>query len=222
MKKLLLLTLVAILGAGQISAQEPKLRKGYFNLNYAAQQMSANYEGLEFKYPKSKIGAGFTVGRTFFLHKEPLAGLVRIGLDATFFDLNWAQYDFEGLNDDGEGTVEIEIGTHQLEAAVGIGPSVTISPVKRLNIQGYFRFMPSYSLLYQDETLFGNFGAFFATGGSVSFGAIGVGAEARFGSCKYKNIKSADDFDKETSSMPDEDMGKLKTNGMRVYLTFRF
>ncbi len=54
----------------------------------------------------------------------------------------------------------------------------------------------------------------FTTGGAVSWGFISLGAEARWGTGNYKTLHA------EEEDYPDT--GKLKTSGMRVYLSLRY
>ena len=85
-----------------------------------------------------------------------------------------------------------------------VGPSVTVNPVGKLNVNAYFRFAPSFSALYDDDTLLGNYASYFVTGGGISYGVIGLG--------------SGDSEEDEQEPEP----GKSKFNRMRVYLSFRF
>lgn len=69
-----------------------------------------------------------------------------------------------------------------------IGPSMTINLVGKLNIHGYFRFDPSFSVLH-----FMEYAIFFVGGASVSYGTIGWGIESRSGNSKYKEFSSDGD-----------------------------
>lgn len=239
---------IAALGVGQLSAQENekgKWRKSYLNFGYISQTLdypaveltqdivdilyTAGYDDDQFKGGKisSKLGGSLTYGRTFFLHKKPLGDMVRIGLDATFVDLSYIQYEDQNRT----STIAIEelsdLETQQAEFGMAFGPSVTIKPSKMLSIHTYFRYAPTYSLLYMNESLSGNLANYFVTGGAVSWGMIGVGIEARFGSCKYKDFTSGflDSFEvdiPDTIQIPDVGSRKIKTSGMRAYLSLRF
>lgn len=152
--------------------------------------------------------------------------MIRFGIDATWIDLNYGNYSIEE-EDSYDGEVETYTSQfHQAEVAMQVGPSITVTPLKRLNAHLYFRYAPSFSLLYLDESLMGNYATFFVTGGRITYGAIGLGIEARFGKANYKEFGAGDeadydydgDYDEEQSSIAN----KLKTSGMRVYLSFRF
>lgn len=159
---------------------------------------------------KSNYGAAFTMGRTFYLHKNPIAGMLRFGIDVTWFDLNYANYKIEHITYWGTD----EYSYHQGEISMHVGPSVVLNPVSKLNIHAYFRYAPTFSALYDDDAFYGNYATLCVGGGSVSYGVIGLGIESRFGCCDYKEFRA----DKE------EDFGTLNTklSGWRVYVTFRF
>lgn len=198
-----LLSIVAT--QAQENEKEAKLRKKYINLSFTNMKMTLN-ESLELE---SEYGAAFTVGRTFYLHKKPIGGFLRFGIDATWVDLNYANYKIK-QNPDLEKNE-----CHQADISMHIGPSITINPIGKLNLHGYFRYAPTYSAMYVDDTFYGNYAGFFVGGGSVSYGTIGLGIESRFSDLNYKKLGS--DEEKEFSR-------KLKTklNGWRAYLTFRF
>lgn len=190
----------------QENGKEAKLRKKYINLSFV--NMTMKQDGLP--NLKSNYGAAFTVGRTFYLHKHPIAGMLRFGIDAIWFDLNYANYKIEHITH--WGTDEYDY--HQGEISMHVGPSVVLNPVSKLNIHAYFRYAPTFSALYADDTFYGNYATLFVGGGSVSYGVIGLGIESRFGSCDYKEF-GADE---------EEGSGTLKTKltGWRAYVTFRF
>ncbi len=87
----------------------------------------------------------------------------------------------------------INIGRHQFEYAMQVGPSVTVNPIDHLKINAYFRYAPSFSgILINDEFSY-NYASFFVTGAAISYKVISVGIESRWGKAKYKNF-SIDDF----------------------------
>ena len=160
---------------------------------------------------ESNYGVSFSVGRTFYLHNRPIGGILRFGLDATWFDINYTNYKIKHITYLGTDNYQY----HQGEASVHIGPSMTINPVGKLNLHGYFKYAPSFSMLYAQGALYGNYATFFVGGVSISYGTIGLGIESRFGNSKYKEFSS------------DEEGGitigdKTKYNGFRVYLMFNF
>lgn len=211
MKTHLLILLAIFCTIGNLQAQDIRIRNKYRNLSFSQVEMKDDYSSL-----KSNYGGAFTVGKTFFVHKKPIAGMIRFGIDATWFDINYANYTIESAWEDEEEGGSLD--AHQLEIAMQVGPSVTVNPVGKLCIHGYFRYAPSFSALYMDESFMGNYASFFVGGGSVSYGVIGLGIEARYGNCKYKGLFGSDG-DEETDGAP---IAKTKFSGMRAYLTFRF
>lgn len=158
---------------------------------------------------KSNYGASFTVGRTFYLHR-PIGGFLRFGIDATWFDLNYTNYDIKHIAY--WGTEKYQY--HQGEISMHVGPSITLTPIKQFNINGYFRYAPSFSAMYMNDTFYGNYATFFVGGAYISYGVFGVGIEKRFGNCEYKELWS----DSEDAVAP----SKINHNGWKAYITFRF
>lgn len=218
MKSIWILLLV-LCPIGNVLAQEGRLRKKYINFSFS------KLEAIQTGVPalKSNYGAAFTVGRTYFVHKNPLAGMVRFGIDATWFDLNYTNYTTRlAENENSYGEHETS-DSHQAEIGMQVGPSITVNPVDKLNIHGYFRYAPSFSGLYNGDIFAGNYATFFVSGAAVSYAAIGLGVEARFGNSTYKELFGGDsDEDYEEESEKTSFSLKTKFTGVRFYLTFRF
>ena len=61
-----------------------KDRSKYFNLNYVNQKLSPDIDGwdkLGGGELKSDFGAAIVWGKTYYLHKKPLAGMIKFGID---------------------------------------------------------------------------------------------------------------------------------------------
>lgn len=207
-----------------------KDRAKYFNIGYVKQKMSPDIEGpdalgLDAEI-KSKFGISLSWGKTYYLHKKPLARMIKIGLDWSWLDINYANYSPESSA--GEfGQEESGSTMHQAEIGMSFGPSVTVNPIHQLKVSGYFRFTPSYSGLYADESFYHHYATFFNTGFSVAWKVISIGCEWRWGTATYDGLA----FDEESLSNDEDasgeilsDLGKqkFKTKSMRVYLGFRF
>lgn len=205
MKKLILL-LASFLTVSVCFAQDYDYiwRNRYVNFGYANSTM---HQG-EAPDLKTYGGASFTVGRTYYLHSS-IWGFFRFGIDVTWLDVNYASYRIKHIV---SPWVTEEYKYHQGELSVQIGPSLTIRPFGELNIHGFFRYAPAYSVLYADSTLHGGYGTFFVGGGSISYGAIGLGFESRFGTSEYDDILIG-----EAATC-----GEIGYKGWRAYLTFRF
>lgn len=179
-------------------------RKKFINLSFTATTMSQdNVQDL-----KSNYGLAFNVGRTYFLHK-PIGDMLLFGIDATWVDINYTNYDIEHIT----YWETTKYQYHQAEFSVHVGPSVTFEPTKKLKIQAYYRYAPTFATLYtgNDKTFYGNYATLWVAGGSISYGVIGLGIESRSGNTKYKPLDSSDSVDINSS-----------LSGMRAYLTFKF
>ena len=157
---------------------------------------------------KSNYGAAFTVGRTYFLHK-PIGDMLRFGIDATWFDINYSNYEIEHITYWETDKYQY----HQGEISLHVGPSVTFEPIKKLAIHAYFQYAPTFAMLYtgDSETYYGNYASLWVAGGNVSYKAIGLGVESRFGTINYKSIGSSDSEDIDSS-----------LSGFRVFINFKF
>lgn len=203
MKKILFLMIPALFFIVAVTdADGEDFRRKYRNFSYSGMTLKDPvYGGKE----KANFGAAFYSGRTFFFHSKPVLGLMKFGLDATWVDLNYSNFT-QRLGD-------AKYPFHQLEYSLHVGPSVALNPVGKLNINAYFRYAPTFSLQYRtggdSMSLGGNYATMFVTGGMVSWGIIGVGAEYRFGNCSYKNFLG-------------EGAYACDMSGFRAFVTLRF
>lgn len=183
-------------------------KKKYLNIGFV--NTSLNQEGVP--QLKSNYGASFTVGRTFYLHKKPIAKILKFGIDATWFDVNYTNYDVTHITY--WDTYKFQI--HEGEIGMHLGPSLTINPISKMNIHVYFRYAPSFSCFYADDEFQGNFSNTIIGGSSVSYGVIGLGIEWRHSSSKFEPFVKTENIT--------EDVGKvsMSTNGLRAYLRFNF
>lgn len=216
-------------------------RAKYFNIYYVNQ--SITQEDIDGTW-KNDFGVALAMGKTFYLHKKPILGMIKFGIDWSYFDLNFAKYTdnwgffngdaeyYGGGNyyyDDYTYGIEPE-DIYQAEIGTAIGVSVTVNPYDHIKAAGYFRVVPSYSMLYAAEDFSGSYGTFFLAGGSVAYKAISLGIEARWGKAKYDSMLNLDDLDDIDESMSDDDIfegnydgsSKWKTGSVRFYISFRF
>lgn len=207
-------------------------RKKYFHIGYMNQTLTnQDIPDLEWK---SGFGFSMGMGRTYYLHKKPLFNMVKFGLDATWLDISYAKYlqpkgwkeAYESAElDDGEN-----LGTHQVEIGLHIGPSLTINPVNHLKLSGYFHFIPSGSIIILNEEANASYVSNFAVGAAISYKVISLGIESRWGKAKYNSLS----VDEEDADFEDIEEGfdvddalvtgknRMKTKSLRFYLTFRF
>ena len=227
MKKLFLSVLLVVMGVGVATAQRVHYdwdvwngRAGYFNIGYVNQKLGANFVWKDAGFAQSDWGVSITNGRTYYLHKRPIADMVKIGLDWSWVDFNIAKYDVGALNyiipSEGLGVVP-SVNALQAELGMQFGPSATINPIDDLKISAYLRVSPSYSVLYQPdiEKFCGNYATFVNLGAAFAWKLMSVGIEYRRAKCGYKEIGGEGYL----STYGDVD---FKTKGTRVYLSFRF
>ena len=203
----LLLFLLAIPCIGFAQSDADKCwKKKYRNIGFVKSTLSQDGSADL----KSNYGANLTFGRTYYLHKTPVLNLIKFGIDATWFDLSYANYDIM-YEEDGYSD---EYQFHTAEVAMQVGPSITLMPFRKFNIHTYFRYAPSFSCNYVEEEFQGNYATFFVTGGTVSYKNLGIGVEARFGHTEFKPFLY--DGDEEVDKV------KTKTKGLRAFITLKF
>lgn len=206
MKKKIILFSVLVVSSICIYAQETskEWRKKFINLSFTNATISQdNVQDL-----KSNYGVAFTVGRTFFLHK-PIGDMLRFGIDATWFDVNYCNYKIKHITYWRTEDYQYQQG----EISMHIGPSISFNPIRKLSVHGYVQYCPTFAMLYNTSSkdIFGNYASIWVGGGSVSYGSIGLGIESRFGDTTYKPFKSSD-YDK----------WKVSLSGWRTYITIKF
>ncbi len=202
-----------------------KNRSKYFNIGYVNQKLTDKTYGGELK---SDFGVSLSWGKTYYLHKKPLFNMMKIGLDWSWLDINYAKSSLEDFDFETNETFTSDI--HQAEFGMQFGPSVTVNPVHHLKVGAYFRVTPSYSLLYLDETVHHHFVAFCNAGLTVAWKVVSVGAEWRWGTAKYDGMTfDESELDEDDMSDPSVDDvlknvpdRKFKTSSFRIYFGFRF
>lgn len=185
-------------------------RKKYFNLGYNMENLNNDDAASELS---RKFGASMTIGRTFYLHKNPILGMIKFGLDWSYIDLNAAGYNYKYTyvnNENGNSSNNIETdeyGIYKMELGMQFGPSVTVNPVDYLKVNVYFRYSPSYSVILDDGFQFnGSYGSYMNFGLAVSYKVISLGYEMRWG----------------TSNISYDNSSKWDAKGSKVYISFRY
>lgn len=156
----------------------------------------------------SNLGVATTLTNTYFLHRKPIAGFLKFGLDAKWFDFNYIRYNVREY----VASQELHIGNNNIEIGMGIGPSVNIAPFARksnaakdLRVGVYFHFSPTFSILTKDEG--GEINAYYGfspvcnLGLNVQWKMAGIGIEGRWSTPHYSSLdKSSRGDDKFTMS----------------------
>ena len=164
-------------------------------------------------------GVALVSGRSIYLHKSPIAGMIKFSIDLGA-DINYAQYlPAEGdYNMDSSLTEDIGIGIsgrHHLDIGMFLGPAVSVNPVGDLMVTAYFRFVPSYSAFLMDVDAYHGFTPFFTYGGEVTWKWIGLGVEGRSGYGSYSSIMSLFNGGESMKT-------GYATQAVRCYISFRF
>ena len=217
-KSLVLLLLTSLIAISSVMAQDVDiLRRKYSQISWGKNTfIHGNWK------MKSDFAINYTHGRTFYLHEEEVAGLIRFAIDGTWTDLTYAKYlrtaPFENKNKNYK--------FHQIDYSLGVGPSVHVNPWDDLYVHTYFRYAPTYSLFMGDKQVYGNYATNFVTGLSVSYNFIAIGFEGRFGSCNYDSLISAKKVAEHIEQLKTNPLNqltqKVKNRGWRVYISFMF
>ena len=161
-------------------------RKTFFRLSYTtskfealaknnkkwgqyASKLDGVYEGEDKYHYESDYGVSLLWGRSFSLHKTPIAKNVVIALDYTWIDLNWNKYkvfyDDNNTFDSSKTWADEKgeshnflpwgAGKNEINYGMSLGPSVTVAPfgfmdnsARDLHLQGYFHIGYSISTIF--------------------------------------------------------------------------
>lgn len=185
-----------------------------------------------------KFGVGLSRCRNVWLHKKPIAGMIKfafdrgINLDYSMFNTKIDTEGYDGPSgyigsdpvepDEGEGDMPFDLskmGMHYLSVGYALGASVTVNPVAKLRVNGYFHFVPSASFVLSGSMINLGFMPYCKYGAEVSYGWFGIGCEWSSGMSNMTDLLS-----KLTSENPDAEAVKAKyySNYARIYMSFRF
>lgn len=208
MRRFVILLLVALMTSTSLFAQEKRdnWRRKYADFGFIHTTMSSP----DIPNLTSNYGVSFGVGRVFYLHHRPIFRHVRLGIDVTWLDMNYTNYQIMQLGYTSNNTIQYE----QMELAAEIGPSVTIRPFGNINIHGYVKYTPTVSVLYANNTIYNAYTPIIIQGISVTRGNVGLGLESRVFMCDYDEWGST-----ETRAYA---IDKVNYRGWKVYLTVAF
>lgn len=156
-------------------------------------------------------------GRSFYFHKKPFGGMVKIGLDYSFLDITYSKLQLkhiegvaagedtsfpsdpsvsdgfdEIVSEDPSGSVlgvlGFNPGMHKLDYTLSVGPRITVNPIDHLMVGVYFHGGFTISGIYENDNFSYGFGHTLASGLCVSYKVIGVGFEYLWGKVKYNQI----------------------------------
>lgn len=210
-----------------------KKRRKFISFGYINQTLThQDIPGLKWK---SDYGFSLAIGRTYYLHKKPIFNILKFGLDATWMDISYAKYSNpEGWEDvtseptDSEEEV-FDLGAHQIDLGLHVGPSITINPVNHLKVNAYFHFIPTGSVAILNDEANACYVSNFAIGGAISYKVISLGIESRWGKAKYNSFGMEEDTENidwdgnaEMGDFLVSDKNRLKTKSLRFFLILRY
>lgn len=131
-------------------------RKGYLNVSYNSSTLTPDQDirsGVEEQLVsemKSNWGVSLQIGRSYALHKTPIANLLQFNIDYTYIDLNANHFNIEGdgknLYDSNARLVYDDRGDYyytpwnlekyEFNYGMAVGPSVSLAPFTSLNASG--------------------------------------------------------------------------------------
>lgn len=141
--------------------------------------------------------------RTGYLHRKPLNGRVRFGIDYGFCDVDYNCISYLDWNDQ-------KLYMNTLSYGVHVGPSANICVSDQFSISIYAHVKPTFSALFIEEMFDYAVSAHCAGGIQLVWRSMGVGAE-----CQWYPTKSGSP--RETYSMY-----TYRAIGPRAYFAYRF
>lgn len=238
MKKIIFLLITVMMSATSLySKSNDAFGSGrYTRLAYSWSQTAIEngsiYDG--------KYAFALVKGTTYRVHKNPIAKILKFGIDATWTDIQFAKYKDPSLT--GTWTSEIDntlvtgdsssesnfnIGYMALSYSLGVGPSVCVAPFLLLNnkllsplhANLYFHYCPTVTAYMAsqdgDVEFSGAYCNMFNFGGNIVYKCIGIGIEGKWGSGKFKPIEFVSDG-------LGSDKYKRKFANTRLYVQFTF
>lgn len=147
-------------------------RKSYINVSYNMTTLSPDQDiltgvdGGSVPDYKSSWGASFQAGRSYALHKNPIANILQFNLDYTYIDLNVNHFDHVGdgtnlydsrakITDDKYYT-PWNLEKYDFNYGMAIGPSISIAPFTSAKSKGlhYVKFNLYYHIGYHVSLLY--------------------------------------------------------------------
>ena len=129
-------------------------RKGYFNISYNSttltpdQSIPTGVGGGVVPEFKSDWGVSLNIGRSYALHKSPIANMLQFNFDFSYIDLNVNHFKHEGDGKNLYDSREVLPGTtdkfftpwnlekYDFNYGMSVGPSISIAPFTSTNVSG--------------------------------------------------------------------------------------
>ncbi len=226
-------------------------RNSFARIGYAATTSKFTPNGINETFKQgNRGGVSLQMGHTYLFPKQPIANLLKIGIDAIWCDFTYGtlknngysygsidwdfdpdDYDIDGEDWDIDMEDYLKMKPTFLTVGVGFGPNITVTPLYMLNNAGrdlkislYGHYRPSLGayMVSEDGDLEAAWAytGMWAFGGSINWRMIGIGVEGNWGSGKFKSL--VDSFDDETVLETSDRSGKRSFSACRVYISFNF
>lgn len=199
-----------------------------WHMNFYASQSTIMSTKDDFPDLKNSIGVGFSFGKTFLFKRKPGYHIAKYGIIADFLNINSNLYE---ITDKYYWGVEDGKEIEETYTGVQMGPTVVITPIRKLNIQLSAKFAFGYNSLVIDYDTYSDFNGAsggFSLGVDISYGIIGFGVEYRIQSVKYdveydRIISNGVvyDYNYDIYDKIGIGEGKFKTNMLRAYLSIK-
>ena len=129
-------------------------RKGYFNISYNSttltpdQSIPTGVGGNVVPEFRSDWGVSLQLGRSYALHKAPIANMLQFNFDFSYIDLNVNHFKHEGDGKNLYDSREVLPGTtdkfftpwnlekYDFNYGMSVGPSISIAPFTSTNVSG--------------------------------------------------------------------------------------
>lgn len=184
----------------------------------------------------AKFGVSLNTARTIYVHRKPIGGMLKFGIDYGFA-LDYANFDdkidgdyygytgpfgYTGTDQyyDEDDDDDFNIGSHMANIGINLGPSATLRLFRNMRIKAYCYFVPSLSLRIANSEAATSFVPFVTPGVSVGWKAINIGFQWKTGRGKYKDIVG--DIIGEEGMSADMPKIKYRTNSYQIYLSLSF
>lgn len=245
----ILLCCTAINAQDEVNPNDVWKKNNYFNLGYANAETGTNFSAVQKSKFSFYLAKGNVY---YWPKSKPWFGMLKVGLDVRWVDISMAKYktDTDGTgngwgesndwNTDTDGTVDEwtdklnNLGCYNLTmGAFGIGPNIGISPfakmsngLRHLRASIYFHYQPAvtaYFVSQDGETEFSwAYTGMMDFGGKITYRAISIGIEGRWGKGSFKPLDFSGMFGDEDDSGSESIKIDRKFAATRFYIGFTF
>lgn len=208
-------------------------KKKYWKIGMASPKLKRT-DGEEMDW-KTDYSVFLQRGKTSYLHKKPIAGMIKIGIDWGYLDINYSKLKLksvkleadddntrasmarantsEGFDDIVSGdpngnplsAMGVNLGMHKIDNSLHVGPSISINPWKKLIATAYFHVRPTFSGIIQNDSFAYGFGCATAAGVSVAYNSLSLGIEGVWSTIKYTQSSFDGDDDEDDYSSSYDD-----------------